>query len=242
MVLAAALLSVGLAAAAGPAALAAVAGPAAPTTPAVPATPGTSEGSAGATPAPAARCGTPQQCFARLAARQQEIRTLGARFRQTKRVALLREPLVSSGRLEYRRPDYVRWEVAEPEPLVVEIAGGRLRAGPPGRLEPIEAVEADAAARLFRDLGAIFTAAGELVPARFALAPGDADTSFILTPRDRAAARLVEAIELELDPASGAPRRTVLREANGDRTEIELSDLELNRAVHDGPAAAEASR
>ena len=60
-----------------------------------------------------------------------------AHFRQTKHVALLREPLVSTGRMSFEPPERVRWEVEEPEPFVVEAEGQKLRAGPPGKLEDV---------------------------------------------------------------------------------------------------------
>jgi hypothetical protein len=57
-----------------------------------------------------------------------------------------------------------------------------------------------------------------------------------LTPRDPSVSRVVSAIEIELDPAEGGPRRVVLREAGGDRTEIVLSDVVVRRAGG-GPAS-----
>ncbi len=168
-------------------------------------------------------CVTPDACFAQLAAKQREIGTLRASFHQIKHVALLREPLVSTGRLLYRRPGRVRWEVVEPEVLRIDVDGGRLRAGSPERME---AVDAGAASSLFRDLGGLLTATDEFAGARFAIARGSAGpASFVLTPRDPATARLLEAVELEIDPEAGVPRRAVLREPGGDRTEIELRDV-----------------
>ena len=175
----------------------------------------------------AAACATPRECFAAVAEKQSGIESMQADFRQTKRIALLREPLVSGGRFEYRRPDRVRWEVTDPEPLVIEIEGSAVQAGPPGRLE---AVDAGAAASLFRDLGALFTSSGEYAGTRFEIGAGDAGPiSFVLEARDPATARVLRAIELDADPATGVPRRAVLREANGDRTEIELRNVRFER-------------
>jgi len=174
-------------------------------------------------------CGRPEQCLARMVEAQRGISGIRAGFRQTKHVALLAEPLVSTGRFAFERPDRVRWEMVAPERLIVEIAGGELRAGPPGA---VAEVDAGPAVGLFRDLGGIFTGAPAYADGqRFALAPGTAGPwSFVLTPRDPSVARVIRTIVIELDPASGGPRRVTIAENGGDRTEIELLDAKVERA------------
>jgi len=178
---------------------------------------------------PGAGCGTPEQCFARMVAAQRDVATIRARFRQTKYVAMLEEPLVSEGRFTFQRPDQVRWEMVTPEPLVVDISGSELRAGPPGE---VAKVDAGPAVALFRDLAGIFTGAGDYAGnQRFTLGPGaSGGNSFILTPRDPSVGRVIASIEIELDPASGGPRRVVIAEAGGDRTEITLFDVAIERS------------
>lgn len=173
-------------------------------------------------------CGRPEQCLARMVEAQRGISGIRAGFRQTKHVALLAEPLVSTGRFAFERPDRVRWEMVAPEPLIVEIAGGELRAGPPGA---VAEVDAGPAVGLFRDLGGIFTGApGYADGQRFALAPGTAGPwSFVLTPRDPSVARVIRTIVIELDPVSGGPHRVTIAENGGDRTEIELLDPTVER-------------
>ncbi|HZR84708.1 MAG TPA: outer membrane lipoprotein carrier protein LolA [Candidatus Binatia bacterium] len=192
-----------------------------------------SPGAAGASGrATAARCGSPEACFARISAMQRDVRAIRADFRQVKRIALLRDPLVSTGTLEFRAPDHVRWEVVTPEPLVVEIDGGSLRAGEPGN---VAKVEQEGALAVFRDLGEIFTATGNYAK-RFAIQAGAGDASFVLVPRDPQIARVLSAVELTFDPANGVPRRVALREASGDRTEIDLDVREVERGAPGGRA------
>ena len=182
-----------------------------------------------AAPGAAGKCDSPSACFERFAALQHEIRTLSARFRQTKRIALMREPLVSSGTLLFSAPDRIRWEVLQPEPLVVEIAGAKMRAGEPGKEESVEAA---GAAAVFRDLGSIFTATAEYARTRFAIEAGTAGPdSFKLVPRDPTVSRTIASLELTIDPATGVLRRATIREANGDQTEIDLFDVQRNREV-----------
>jgi len=187
----------------------------------------------GAAPAAGEGCAKPEQCFARMVAAQNDVATIRARFRQTKYVAMLEEPLVSEGRFTFHRPDQVRWEMVTPEPLVVDINGSELRAGPPGEVAKIDAGPAVA---LFRDLAGIFTGAGDYAGKRFTLGPGASrKDAFLLTPRDPSVARVIASIEIELDPASGGPRRVVIAEAGGDRTEIVLFDVAIERRGGPGP-------
>lgn len=177
-------------------------------------------------PAPAAGCGTPAQCFARMAEAQRDVKSIRARFKQTKHVAMLAGPLVSAGRFSFARPDRVRWEMETPEPLVVEVAGASLRAGPPGAVKD---VEAGPAVGLFRDLAGIFSGATGYAGQRFDLGPGTGPQSFVLTPRDPSVGRVIRSIAIELDPATGGPRRVAITETGGDATEIELLDVVVER-------------
>jgi outer membrane lipoprotein carrier protein len=185
--------------------------------------------SLGAAPSPAPPtpgCATAADCFARVAALQRQVRAIRADFRQTKRIALLEEPLLSTGRLDYRAPDRIRWEVSTPEPLVVEIDATGMRAGEPGKVAKIEEPGASA---VFKDLGSIFTASGDYAGTRFAIEAGDGPGSFRLVPREPGLARVIAAVDLTVDPATGVPWRAVLNETNGDRTEIDLDVHEIER-------------
>lgn len=187
-----------------------------------------------AAPASGAPCGSPESCFARMVAAQRDVAAIRARFRQTKTIALLDGPLESEGRFSFARPDRVRWEMEKPEPLLVEVSGGELRVGPPGEAAR---VDAGPAVGLFRDLAGIFTGAGDYTGTRFTLGAGArGGESFVLTPRDPSLSRVIAAIEIELDAASGGPRRVTISEAGGDRTEIELLDVVVERTSGTGSA------
>jgi outer membrane lipoprotein-sorting protein len=172
------------------------------------------------------RCATPVECLAEVTAAQSGVRSIAARFKQTKRVALLREPLVSSGRFTFTRPDRVRWEVLEPAPFVVEIAGSRLRVGEGGELHD---VEAGGAAGVFSDLAGIFT--GEGLGKGFAVSQGpEGRYSFRLEPRRGSLSRTIASLDLIADPETHRPKRAVIREPGGDVTEVELFDAVVNQA------------
>ena len=45
-------------------------------------------------------------------------------FTQTRHLAMMEEAIVSTGKMSYRRPDFLRWEYVSPEPMTLEIDGG----------------------------------------------------------------------------------------------------------------------
>jgi outer membrane lipoprotein-sorting protein len=173
----------------------------------------------------ATTCATPEECFARFVERQRDVVSVKARFRQVKQIALLKEPLESTGSFAFERDRGVRWEVEKPEPMVVEIDGEKLRAGPPGELRP---VETGSAADVLGQMAGLFTGAAK--PDQFAISQGRSEGGFRLEPRDPRLRKVVAAVELEIDPDSGAPRAVEIEEAGGDRTRIEMSDTRIERS------------
>lgn len=53
------------------------------------------------------------------------ILSLQADFVQTKSVAMMSEPQVSTGHMTYRAPDYIRWAYSTPQTVVWEIDGDK---------------------------------------------------------------------------------------------------------------------
>jgi outer membrane lipoprotein-sorting protein len=176
-------------------------------------------------------CGTPEECFRSFTLSQRDVQSVRARFRQVKEIALLREPLVSTGRFEFERARGVRWEVEAPEPMVIEISRDRLRAGAPGELRD---VEGGSSGELLGELAGLFT--GEAGPEHFTISAGAAPGALRLEPRDPSLARIVSAVELEIDAKAGAPRTVQIEEVGGDRTRIEMSDVKVERKPEAGSA------
>lgn len=58
------------------------------------------------------------------------IVSLEADFVQTKKVALLNEPQVSTGHLVYRTPDYMQWSYFTPQTITWEIDGKKSNVNP----------------------------------------------------------------------------------------------------------------
>jgi outer membrane lipoprotein-sorting protein len=54
--------------------------------------------------------------FARIEEAVSTVHAVASEFRQERRLAMLKEPVVSTGRFYYEKPDKLRWEFVSPEP------------------------------------------------------------------------------------------------------------------------------
>jgi outer membrane lipoprotein-sorting protein len=187
--------------------------------------------------APAARgaaCDSTAACLQVLAAAQASTRTFDARFVQTKHVSLLDEPLVSTGRIRFRRPDHVRLDLETPQAATILIAARSVTV--PG-LAPSEqrAMEGSPMASMFTELGALFAGSLERAPAHFdvaARADGDA-VRVTLSPTAPDYQRLFRTIALRFAGPEMIIQSMRLDDALGDRLEVELRDVRRNVELPD---------
>ncbi len=146
-----------------------------------------------------------------------------ADFTEEKRIAALQAPLVSRGRLLYRRPDHLEQITAAPRPETVVIDADRLTVttgGEPARTMSLDA--APALAGLVEGIRGVL--AGDLPGlGRFyrIAAQGDLDAwRLILTPLGAPLARVLRSVTIE---GGGADIRLVaIAQANGDTQTLHI--------------------
>ncbi|HSP97411.1 MAG TPA: outer membrane lipoprotein carrier protein LolA [Candidatus Dormibacteraeota bacterium] len=182
-----------------------------------------------ATAAQAAPCDSTAACLAALAAAQASTQSVDARFVQTKHLSLLDEPLVSTGRFRFRRPDHVRLDVETPRPSTILIAGRSVTI--PGLPASEQQALADSPmAAMFTELGAVFAGNLERAPAHFTIdarAAGDA-IEVTLTPTAPDYQRLFRTIALRFAGPETIIEWMRLDDALGDRLDVELRDVRRN--------------
>ena len=169
------------------------------------------------------------QALARIEARGAEIRDFRARFRQEKSVYLLDRPLVSSGKVLFRRPGSLRWETEAPEPSILVIDEKGMQVYLP-RLKQVEVYDLPG-----KDaLGAILPLFGQSTADlrrmyEVELKPGAADEIVLaLVPKSDRVRRAVARIEVALDKEKLLPRRLVYADPNGDEARTTFTDVEPN--------------
>ena len=120
---------------------------------------------------------------------------LEADFMQTKQVALMNEPQVSSGHMTYRAPDFMRKKKKKPETIVWEVDGDKSNVNPQIQ-------------KLLRMI--MSSIAGNT----------QEDTRML-----RESKRLFKAVNITMDEKQGTAKRVELIEKNGDTTIIEFSNV-----------------
>ena len=162
---------------------------------------------------------------------QTSATTLTADFEQRKTSRLLVEPSVSRGKFNFKAPDSVRWDYAEPRQMTVLLTGGVAITYRPAekRAERVEVGRAQrrvlrfvSAAEPLEKLREYFT---------FTLRdPGEpGDYTLLLKPTSRTIKKRLQSVEIEIDRHSFLPVRVAYTEADGDSTTYAFSNIERNR-------------
>jgi len=190
-----------------------------------------------ASPARAA-CDSTESCLRAIDAAQRETHTVSARFTQTKHLSLLDEPLVSTGRFAFKRPDRMRLEIETPRPVVVVINGRQvsipgLSAGDQQQLSltPMTA--------MFTELGAMFGGSAATLGNHFEISATPADGAIEVTLRPTVPdwQRLFRTIVLRFAGPDLLISWMRLDDALGDSLDIAMSDVQRNQDVPDSQFA-----
>lgn len=179
-------------------------------------------------------CSSTDTCLQAIEAAQRDTRTITAEFTQIKRVSLLDEPLTSSGRMVFKRPDHVLLEIQQPQQTRVVIAGADIHIPNLPESER-QGLSMAPMATMFTQLGAIFTGATSELRAGFevtARAAGDG-VDVHLVPRDAAWQRLFRTVDVRFAGPDLLVRSIGLADGLGDSLEITLRNVQRNTEVPD---------
>jgi outer membrane lipoprotein-sorting protein len=164
--------------------------------------------------------------------RQKGISGLSAEVVQRKRDPLLKNEAVSRGKLSFRKPASLRWEVESPERMVVVMDGRTVTTYFPTRKKAerrdMQDDFASRAALGFFESG--ISASLPELERRFHvdLFRSDDEVVLRLIPRTKMLSRVIASIRIHQDPVEGRPRRIMVEGARGDRTETTFSGVILN--------------
>lgn len=169
---------------------------------------------------------------------------LAGRFRQEKFTALLKKPLVSTGRIRMKA-SVVRWDTQAPEPGVLYSDGREIRMYYPNQstveIYPIDGRISDLAASPLPRLA--------LLREHFKIEPlpdkhvseGERDerkfVNLKLTPTDAFLSEHVDEVRVSLEIAAACVVRVEVFDADGDHTLIRFTDLKTNTGIREGDLA-----
>src|SRR5205085_1791733 len=155
---------------------------------------------------------------------QKSTDTLQADFKQEKELALLAKPEVSSGTFVFSKPNNVLWTYDAPKKVQMVIAGGVMTTYYPelGKAERIDVKKFED--RIFKYMGAS-GAIDELAryfDFTFTDSPSKPVYILNLTPKNRAVAKRVRSIHLQIDKKTYLTTKIEYVEGDGDITRYEF--------------------
>jgi outer membrane lipoprotein carrier protein len=156
------------------------------------------------------------------------VESVFARFSQERHLSLFEEPLRSEGYLCFQKPGRLRWEITQPYQsiLVSDGKGVAQFERAEGQWKKLDLGLADAMQSVVGQIGAIMEGryAGQQRDYSVS-ATNTADGPVVtLMPKQPAMLKMMKAIEIYLAPDFRVTRRVVLREQDGDFTDIRFSE------------------
>ncbi|MGD0948105.1 MAG: outer membrane lipoprotein carrier protein LolA [Candidatus Binatia bacterium] len=192
------------------------------------------------------RCTSTEACLRLIQQAQPDMRTMTAAYIQVKHVSLLDEPLVSSGRFIFKRPDRILLKMEQPQPLTVTITGREVHIPNLPERER-QALGMAPIAAMFTQLSAVFTGSMQALEQGFEAAAVEDDSAIYVTlvPRQESWKRMFRSIQLRFAGPQLFVQKIRLDDALGDNLEITLSDVHYNIDIPDATfdvAAPQAER
>ncbi len=171
-----------------------------------------------------------QEVVARFDAAQGGIQRISANFREVKNIALLKEPVIQSGRFFHTKPDKFLWEYTAPESKKLLLNGKSIVAYYPGE-KRAEEIKTRFTKKIIEYLG-LGSALSELADEYdMALAESNdlpGTDLVVLTPKNRRISKRLAEIRIWLDHKMSQPRQIQYLETDGDSSKISFSEIRIN--------------
>lgn len=162
----------------------------------------------------------------RLLARFQRVEALSAHFREEKRMAMLKAPLVSEGDLYYQKPRLLARHTRVPAPSSLLLSGGSLSFGRGEDVQSVSLQSQPAVAVLVDAFVGVLSGDRKALEqsATLSLTMGQGDSfHIVITPSKAPLSQLVRTIEL--DGAGSSLTRMRLVDVSGDETLTVFSEV-----------------
>lgn len=163
-----------------------------------------------------------QKMIEKMAAAAEKIQTVRCHFTQTKHMKMLKSEQVSKGKMFCQQPDQLRWEYTSPRASTLILNGTESSLdGAKNKFmgEMARMIMNSVAGKCLTDSKAFQTSAKEL------------PTEYVATliPLRKDMKRMYAKLVLHFDIGQETVTEVELHEKNGDRTIIELYDIQINK-------------
>lgn len=156
-------------------------------------------------------------------------------FTQTKHLAMLREKMVSKGKMYYRKPDKLRWEYVSPYKYTFILNGAKVSVANNKRNDVIDTRNN----KLFKEIARIMmsTVTGRALSdtGDFTITINETAPTWDVTlvPKRKNIKQMFSKIILKFRRTDCQVQQIELYEKNGDRTEIKLQNIKTPSPVND---------
>lgn len=161
-----------------------------------------------------------------------EANTVFTHFVQERHLSLFNEPLRSEGYLCFEQPGRVRWEVTQPYKSILVSDGSGIAQFEwmDDRWKKLDIGLAAAMQNVVSQIAGVMRGQYAREGREYAvnLASTTNGPVITLTPRNEQMRKMIEAIEVHLAPDLKATRQIILRENNGDFTDIQFDGQVVN--------------
>lgn len=163
---------------------------------------------------------------AELETKTKAIKSFTGQFRQTRETTMLKESVVSSGRISFNRGGAIKWEYLKPQAKVIEIKGESLS---------VDGVSSGRGNRMAKGIAGMVSdmlQQGKVADERvfdFKLYDEGKTYNLKAKPKRRDMQRMMSAVDITFNRDDGSVRKMVLTEKDGNRTTIEFEDLKIEK-------------
>ncbi len=159
------------------------------------------------------------------------IQTVNSEFRQERRLSMLKEPVFSSGRFSFEKPDKLRWETTGPDPFGFFVNGDVAKQwkGKDGALQPFD-LQGNPVLKLIVDQIIAWTRADfKTIEKQYVISViRDGPVLLRLVPRSSREKKYVRHILISFEPDTNYAERVEIVEQGGDATVIGFFDMKIN--------------
>lgn len=162
------------------------------------------------------------------------LQSLSADFVQTKHISFLSKPITSTGKLNLKNDEKLRWEYVTPTKYTVVFKDKKLLVNNQGKQTTVDL----ATNKQFEKLSKLISGSinGNMFDDKeFTIAYLQTDTDYLvkLTPKAKDLAKYIKEIELYFEKNGQLVHQTKMIEPNNDFTLITFSNKKINQPIHD---------
>lgn len=163
------------------------------------------------------------------------LQSMSCSFVQTKHMSMLNDKMVSKGTMRYKQSNKLRWEYSTPYKYLFIFNGTKVYVGNDSKTDVIDTNSN----KVFREIARIMmnTVTGKALsnPTDFTTDVTANANSYVVTlvPKKKDLRKMFKKIELVFNKSNYMISQVSIFEQNGDKTNIQMSNIKVNGAINE---------